>query len=992
MKIKLSFITLLLFLLCFDTSGQGQYIDSLTHTLNTSTNQEKVKTLNLLAKEYGQISANQSIEYSKQAIQLSKEYGTENDLAEAYGYYGKGLYYSGQYNKSIQYLDSSLSLYTEVDNLQKIIEAMIGLSNSYSNLNKYQQALKLQFDALRLSEEKEYTYGVIYTQTYIGNLYTITNDLDNAKEYTKKAIEMAEDSEHYLLLARGYEVMGVILMKQKLHIESLHYLKQALYLFSFHDHKLGKANTYIDIGDHYTQLNDYKSALSNYENALQIAIALNYNRIRGTILTKIGHTYELQNNHQRSLEYNYKALMARIKYGNEAFTGSSYINIGKNYYLMENFDSAYIYYQKGLEIVKKANNKRYIANCYYRLYQLFENQNDLFNALNYYIRYSDINDSIIYESKAKELTIIQSRYELQQTRNELQIQHLKLQKQRQQMIIMAILIALIVVILILFLYRYRTNKSISKQYKRMSLDLKEQYNRRSDELKEKELQFSNLVEQIPMGVYRTTPNGEVLFANQEIAKILGYNNTEEIYKINLESEKYLYRMTREKFKSEIRQKGEIKGIESVWTKKDGTKIFVSEYARLVKDTKGKELYYEGLVEDITQRKLAEQDFKKALEKAKESDRLKTAFLSTIQHELRTPLNSIMGFSELLLLEEDLPEDVLENIGLIHTSGKKLLNIINNILDASLISTGKIALRYDSCEINQVISEVHASYKEKLKNNKEKPSIKLKKSIPSGKSKCHIKTDETRLRQVLSNLLDNAIKFTYKGSIEIGFQQASDDFLRFYVKDTGIGIPPEKEEIIFDQFRQVEETDTRNFGGSGLGLSISKNLVERMGGEIWVRSTVNKGSEFYFTLPFTQHEKPASKKPIQKKHKKTISKKGEKKTILITEDNFANFLLLRTYLKTTNTDIIHAKNGEEAIRFVKNMKEIDLVLMDIQLPGISGYETTTSLKKLRKTLKVIAVTAYATEEDKAACYESGCDDYVAKPIDRKKFLETIDKYF
>ncbi len=988
MKIKKIAFPVLFTFLCFSTSSQTNITDSLTAELNTASGEKRIKIYNLLAEEYMHISTDKALEYSLKTIEYSKKQNSISCLAAAYGIHGKTLYFSGQYKHSIAYLDSSLNIYKELYDLENTIRIMVDLSSSYTNLNKYQFALKLLFDALKLSEENQYTYGIIYTQSYIANLYTATNDFSNAKEYIQKAIKLSEKTEHYLLLARNYGILGVVLMHQKLFIESVHYLKQALYLFSFHDNKIGKANTYVDIGDYYIQINDYKSALSNYRNALQIAIELDYNRIKGTIYTKIGHTYEQQNNHQKSLEYNYKALNARESYGNKAFTGSSLINIGKNYYLMEVYDSAYIYYQRGLDIVKKTNNKKYIANCYYRLYKLFENQNNLFNALNYYIKYSDIKDSLIYESKAKELTEIQSRYELQQSRNEIQIQNLKLAKQRQKIIILVILITLTGVILLLLFYRYRTNKSISRQYQMLTKDLKNQYNKRTDELKEKEMQFRNLVEQIPMGVYRTTPDGMILFANQEVAKILGYQKAEELHNINLESEKEHYRMTREKFKSEIRQKVEIKGIESVWTKKDGTKIFVSEYARLVKDSKGRELYYEGLVEDITQRKLAEQYLKKALEQAKESDRLKSAFLSTIQHELRTPLNSIMGFSELLSLEEDLPEDVLENIELIHNSGKKLLNIINDILDASLISTGKIKLNYQSCDIRKMISELFETFNERIKSSKDKQSLELKMILPTEKEKHIIKTDKTRLRQVLSNLLDNSIKFTYKGAIELGYQLSNNNYVRFFVKDTGIGIPPEKQDIIFDQFRQAEETDTRSFGGSGLGLSISKNLVEMLGGEIWVKSTVGKGSGFFFTIPLTKVENPTVKKSARKK---ASPNKWKGKTILITEDNYANFLLLRTYLKTSGIDIIHAKNGEEAVRFVKNMKEIDLVLMDIQLPGISGYETTTILKKMRKDLKVIAITAYATDEDKAACFESGCDDYVAKPINHQIFMGTIEKY-
>lgn len=989
MKISaLVIISLICYCLYCHSLAAQEKIDSLEKAVEYASKTDKARLYNLLSEEYANISAVKAAEYGLKALETARISNNDLILAQSHYTYGLSMYYSGRYRKSIAHFDSSLMFYQKIGSQKNIIITKVRLSNAYVNQNKYQLALKIQFDALRLAEDNQNIYGQIYTCNQIGNLYINTKDYKNAAEFLKKARKLAETYDYQNLLSNNYAITGNMYMEEGKYIESLHFLRQALYLFSFHEDKTGQANIYVLLGDYYIYTDNPKTALENYRKALQIALEINLNRIKGTIFTKISHTFEATDKLEQALDYNFKALEARMEYGNMAYTGSSYINIGTTFFSMKEYDSAYKYYLKGLDIVGSVNNKKYIANSYYQLYRLFEEKEELLDALNYYIKYSETNDSILFERKSKELTEIQSKYELQQSMNEIQIHKLMLEKQRQQSIILIIAIALIVLVFILFYYRYNTSKKLSGKYKLLNQQLQDQYQRRSEELREKEAQFTNLVEQIPMGVYRTTPDGKIIFANNEIAKLLGYQNVDEVYKIKLEDDHKMRRIDREKYKSELRQKGEIKAWESVWTRKDGASIYVSEYARLVRDSDGKEAYYEGVVEDITKRKKAEQELKNALEKAEESDRLKTAFLSTMQHELRTPLNGILGFSELLSQEENFSEEEKDYINMIHESGKNLLGIINDILDASLITAGKVRLAKQNIRLDEVFEEIYQDYQQKIRESKDKRQLQLMLSKEIKDEEAQMVSDPIRLRQIMSNLIDNAIKFTYKGTIEFGYTRQPNGEILFFVKDTGIGIPPEKQSIIFDIFRQGEDTDTREFGGSGLGLSISKTLVEVMGGRIWVNSTEGEGSNFQFTLPHVLPDKPVASMIRSKRAKE---RNWKDKTILITEDNFSNFLLLKTFLKKTGATLIHAKNGEEALRFVKKHPEIDLVLMDIQLPGISGYHTTEKIKDLRENLKIVAVTAYATEMDKESCVEAGCDDHIPKPINKKMFFDVLDRY-
>ncbi|MBN2758161.1 MAG: response regulator, partial [Bacteroidales bacterium] len=256
-----------------------------------------------------------------------------------------------------------------------------------------------------------------------------------------------------------------------------------------------------------------------------------------------------------------------------------------------------------------------------------------------------------------------------------------------------------------------------------------------------------------------------------------------------------------------------------------------------------------------------------------------------------------------------------------------------------------------------------------------------------KENCFVYTDIAKLKQILNNLISNAVKFTRIGKVEFGCLLKK-NAIEFFVKDSGIGIHKDMHEQIFERFRQVEVDTTRDFGGLGLGLSISKEYVEMLGGKIWLKSKLNEGAEFYFNIPLISDENAIDDK------KQTIAVENDNfefKTILIAEDNELNFVYLEELLSITKAKIIRAKNGLEAIELCRTNKNIDLVLMDIKMPLLNGFEATKQIKKFRPDLHIIAQTAYAFADDKLKTIESGCNDYIAKPIIEKDFFEIINKF-
>lgn len=380
---------------------------------------------------------------------------------------------------------------------------------------------------------------------------------------------------------------------------------------------------------------------------------------------------------------------------------------------------------------------------------------------------------------------------------------------------------------------------------------------------------------------------------------------------------------------------------------------------------------------IDKQKEDEIELRKAKDKAEESDRLKSAFLANMSHEIRTPLNAIVGFSNLLTMAED-EEERNEYINIISSNNELLLQLINDILDVAKIEAGTLEFIDSEIDINALLSDIEQSSRLKAP---EGVQISFVEKMPY----CIIMSDKNRLAQVITNFINNAIKFTKEGSIRFGYRH-KDDKLLFYVRDTGCGIEPEKKDLVFNRFVKLNSFAQ----GTGLGLAICQMIVKKMGGEIGVESQLGKGSTFWFTLPDTViHRIDVQSIKTAVNEDAIIDNTNPKKaTLLIAEDNESNYILIRAVLK--EYDLLHAHDGNEAVRLYREHRP-DLILMDLKMPDMDGYEATVEIRKEDSDIPIIAVTAFAFSEDEQRVKQNGFNGYAAKPIKPAELKKIIVQY-
>lgn len=503
-----------------------------------------------------------------------------------------------------------------------------------------------------------------------------------------------------------------------------------------------------------------------------------------------------------------------------------------------------------------------------------------------------------------------------------------------------------------------------------------------EDLIESKNRFQTLIEQAGDAMFLSDFEGNIQEVNKVSCNSLGYSREELLSMKISDLDTSFQKLTDQKVIWDKLKSGLPITIESVHRRKNGSTFPVEIKIGLFNiDNKISIL---GFSRDVTIRKEAEVELVKAKEEAEENNRLKTKFLNNLSHEIRTPMNGILGFSQFLDDPTLSAEKRAYFINIIQNSGNQLLQIIDDIIEISRLETKQVKVTESKNCLNDLLFELFSIFDLKAKENKTPLYFnKVNSDIESS-----IYTDATKLNKILSNLLENALKFTSEGHVELGYQiKRNDKFseLEIFVKDTGVGINDEDQNLIFERFSQADKQLSQNTGGLGLGLSIAKENTELLGGKISVESKVGEGTTFFITLPY---------KPVYTNEDVKSSSPRETKTIVIAEDEEVNYLYLETLIKDIlklDYTLIHAKNGIEVIEICEQNKVIDFVLMDLKMPLLNGYKATAHIKKVKPHIPIIAQTAYSTSEERKKAKLAGCNDFISKPIHKDKLCGLIEKY-
>ncbi len=797
----------------------------------------------------------------------------------------------------------------------------------------------------------------------IAKEYRFSN-YDSVVLYGNKAIDFAIELDDKEMIIESLIELAYINISIGNRQKSLIYYNRAKKACIDEGNNFLLAKIYLDLERYYVTLSDYANGLSSLETAFKIISKNNLNSLKPDLYINYGNLYIILQDFSVAKYYAKLAINSSKTANNNSSLIRSTLLLGKIHYHNKVYDSSFYYYNRALILAKRANNKLLLQKIHRSISASY------IKNLEYYKANLYIDSSIMY---CNELGL----------RNEVSS-----------------------------LYAFKAHIASIKGDFKSTLT----YNKQAYELRRNIGHRISICASLlniggnfsELGVFDSAHyylNRGIRIADEQKALIYlvyGYGKFAKLYKAEGNYERALYytelrnslsdslttQKTNEKvrfFKSQFELEKEKTLTEKIKLKKKNNEsifFFITAVLSIGIIILMSVLYF--------LKRKSTKEIEKAKEKAEESDRLKSAFLANMSHEIRTPMNGILGFAELLKESQLTGEQQQEYISIIEKSGIRMLNIINDIVSISKIESGLISVSLQESNINDQLDYIHKFFKPEVQGKGIQFSIN--KSLPA--SGASIITDREKLFAILSNLIKNAVKFTEKGSIEVGYKLKKSGGgldVEFYVQDTGIGLPKDRQEAIFERFIQADMSGADAHQGAGLGLSISKAYVEMLGGKIWVESQEGKGSTFYFSLPYHTEEKD-SKPDGHESMDVTDFKPDSKLSTLIVEDDDTSIMLIKLAIKSFSREIIHVRSGTEAVAACLNNPDIDLVLMDIQIPELDGYEATRQIREFNKNVIIIAQTAFALSGDKEKAIAAGCNDYIPKPIYKEKLLQLIAKYY
>jgi len=817
----------------------------------------------------------------------------------------------------------------------EIYNEILEIGKTYDSNLLWQYSSEL----LEFSEKNGLMEGRALACFYLGDYYYNKDIFDSARIYYNQSLEIYEHINNRNRTAEINYFLGLTNQYLNNYNEALAYYQKSVEIYELLGNQEKVAISYHDIGTLYSDLKKLSLALYYYNKALDIYKETDNKERIAAINQNIGVLHYNWGNYDQALDYYKQSLNTFEQLNDKQNIAISLSNIGLVYENNKQYYHALEYYQKALIFFEEIGYKPTLVYIFYNLGSAYKNIKNYSKSAEYYNK----SLKIAYETQMKDY--ISYNYEAMSALYEHYGEYKKALDFYKQYI--------------------SVKDSIFNEEK-----LKEIENLESKfqiAKHQKEIEFLKLDQRLKESqLEKKEAQNLILIFSSFLAFIIAVI----LFLFNRSNRKYSNKLQNE---IEERSKTEIQLLEM----KNELEIRVKER------TLELELANQNLRKEIEEHKKTMVDLEKEKLRAEESDRLKSNFLANISHELRTPMNAITGFAQMLAFEHLSNEKKLNYINHLQEGCRNLTGLVDDIIDFAIIDSGEAQIEKKSFNPHPTLEFLLDHYtNEIIKRNRNELTISY--SNINKENDIQINTDPARFKQILSILIDNAIKFTERGQISFGFIHPDTHRIQFFVKDTGIGIDEQYRDIVFERFRQVDESINKKYGGSGIGLSVAKNLAMLLNGKLWFESTPGKGTTFYFEIPFESTEKEFNVILNQKLN-------WSDKTILVAEDKKINFEIIKETLSETGAEVLWAKNGQEAIDFISNNHKIDLILMDIQMPVVNGYEATKEIKKINNLIPIIAQTAYAMPQDSVKCIDAGCDDYISKPISLDQFIIKISRF-
>ncbi len=1003
----------------------------------------------------------QSHEYLRKALVIYQILKNEKAAGDVFSRLGLVSYQIGYLDKALEYHLKSLASYSkliEMDFDKKtinkcIIEEYLNLSSVYWKLQNLEKTMEYSQNAVKLAQKIPADHNLAVAYTNLGKVYKEINYKEKSKEYLLKAVAIDEKIDNTSTISITYKYLGELFFLSNDWQGAIGYYKKALRIDLRMLNKPRMTENYINIGRVNTKLRQFKEAADYLERGLSNAKNLNDKTLIRNSYFAMYELYELQNDNGKALD-NYK-LYNQIK---DSLNGEvDKIKIAE---IETRFNV--VAQEKEISMLSKNNelNRTAINNQRMLIYliSLISVVVLIFTFLQFRQYRKNKKTMLLLSKKNEEVEAADK--ELRRVNSELakKEERFRIMVQNMPVLINAIgdngqivfwnkecervtgywagdMLENPEALRKLYpndkvqkritdnfnsftdfknieteiLCRNGDKKIISWsnvsnsaqvsgwKFWAIGTDVTERVLFESSLIQEKAL-LNSLINSIPDLIFYKDPKGVYLGVNTAFCRFYSKTPEDFIGKTDFdifprETALIYHKNDQEVLSLKVEYK------RAKWKTQYNSKPVVLDTVKVAfKDDEKNVLGLVGICRDITDKYIYEEALKEQKEQAIEADKQKSAFLANMSHEIRTPMNAIIGFSDLLSKSIPTEEQRQEYLSYISSCGKDLLHLIDDIIDIAKIEADQIKIVKTNCPVNKILTELQATFTQE-KKRKNKDNVELRLVRQTSDVTLTVFSDPYRFRQILANLIGNALKFTDHGYIEFGFtettgtikglEQEAKNFLQFYVKDTGIGMPMDKLKIIFDRFAQIEDPHGRNLAGTGLGLAISKSLVELLGGKIWAESEINHGSTFYFTVPYDKIEQRKPTETQQPLSKKTYEWKD--KVILIAEDDRMNYRLLEQALMKTEVKIFWAQNGEQAVEMAVANSAIELILMDIQMPKKNGYTATKEIKAMRPTLPVIAQTAFAMAGEKERSRLFGCDEFITKPIIPRQLMDMMSKY-